>query len=263
MPLLVDGNEVRAKVDRSKLGEDERQLLDALHGKGALGEQLKKDLEKNKDRAKYKIEVQFLKARSSQAHVPNLFNVQVWESGRRLHGGGDQRMVFCGYWPGQGYTGEEECGKPISDGNFGVNHLVCPHCRREMFLDENVKKAHIKLAMDEKQDVRGLRKMPIANPLLLGKLSPGPMSIFLAKIFRNLDSNADIYVKFHATDIRHQGITSLETDAAKVKQYEKARAARTERGENRGLLIYPLTNIIRDTLAGATLEGRLKALILA
>lgn len=263
MPILIDGTDVVRQDPSKPLGDDERQILDALHGRGALGAQLKKDLAQHKEKAKYKIEVQFMKARSSQAHVPNLFNVQVWESGRRLHGGGDQRMVFCGYWPGQGFHGEEECCKPIEDSNFAVNHLVCPHCQREQFLDPETKKAHIQAALEDGQDTSGLLRMPIVNPMLVGKLSPAPMSRLLAKIFRNLGSSADIYVKFHPTDIRHSAITSIETDTSQIAQYEKARRDRLTRKENRGLLIYPLPNILRDVIAGATLEGRLKALILA
>lgn len=259
MPILIDGTEVVRQDPSKPLGEDEQQILDALHGRGALGEKLKKDLEREKDKARHKIELQFLKARSHRREVSNLFNIQVWESGRRLHGGGDQRMVFCGYWPGQGYTGAEECGKPISDGHFGVNHLVCPHCNREQFLDEQTKLAHIALAKKEGHDIRGLTRLPIVNPLLVGKLSSQKLAILLAKIFRDLGSNADIYVKFHPTDIRCRDVPEVK----KPDLYEKARRDRTDRKENRGLVNYPLANIIKDVSAGATLEKRLQMLLLS
>jgi hypothetical protein len=232
------------------LGEDEKQLLDALHGRGALGEKLKKDLEADKEKAKYKIELQFAAARSAKLEVPNLFQVMVWESGRRFHGGGDQRMVFCGYWRGQGYPDKEECMKPIADSNFAVNHLVCPHCGREQFLDPQVKARHIEIAREERSDVAGLERMPIVNPTLVGKLSAQPMSRLLARIFRDCGSAADLYIKFHATDIRCRDVAEVK----KADHYRKAREDRVEKKENRGLLIYPLKNIIKDTVSGKPLE---------
>lgn len=258
MPLLIEGDQVYKK-SAAPLGPDERNILDALHGQGELGERLKADLEKQKNRAKYKIEVQFGKDRSMSMLKPSTAVIMAMESGRRFHGGGDQRMVFCGYWPGQGYKDAEACGKPVKDENFAVNHMVCPHCHREQFLDPQVKKRHIQIAKQERQNVDGLLKMPIANPMLIAKMNPKNLSVFVAKIFRDLDSNADVYMKYHPTDIR--GYDAPE--AKKPDIYEKAREDRVVRKENRGLVIYPLENIIRDTLSGATLEGRLQALFLA
>jgi hypothetical protein len=183
----------------------------------------------------------------------------VWESGRRFHGGGDQRMVFCGYWSGQGFTGSEECGKPIKDENFAINHLVCPHCHREQFLDPQVKKRHIQIALDNGQDITGLKNMPVVNPMLIAKLGPKSLAIFVSKIFRDLGANADIYVKYHPEDIRGYDVSDVKKDDI----YEKARRARTEKKENRGIVIYPLENIIKDTMAGASIEGRFQALFLA
>lgn len=259
MALLIDGDKVVSSTPTKSLGEDERQLLDALHGTGPLGEKLKKDLEKQKNRAKYKIEIQFHKDRRAALHTPSLVSIMVWESGRRLHGGGDQRMVFCGYWEGQGYRDADACGKPIKDDNFAANHLVCPHCKRECFLDAQVKKAHILLAQKEGKDTSNLKRMPVVNPYFIAKMSPKPLANFIAKIFRNLDSNADIYVKYHPTDIRSHDAS----EAKKPDIYDKARLDRIERKENRGLVIYPNEHIIRDTVAGATVESRFLALLLA
>jgi hypothetical protein len=249
MAIVVDGDTVQTTTPGS-LGQDEKDILDALHGRGELGERLKKDLAANKNKAKYKIELQFMRARSAQPHVSNLFNLQVWESGRRLHGGGDQRMVFCGYWPPQGFHGEEECGKPFSDSHFGINHVVCPHCGRENFLDEMTKDVHIIDARTRGEDVKGLQKMPIVNPLLVGKLTPKQLAVLLVKTFRNCDGNADLYIKFHPTDIRCRDVPEVK----KPDLYDKARADRNEVAENRGKVSYPLDRIIRDTVGGASLE---------
>lgn len=257
MAIIING--ANPPASNKALGPEEAQLLDALHGRGELGERLKKDLERTKNRAKYKIEIQFDKNRSTSVFKMGTALIMVWESGRRFHGGGDQRMMFCGYWPGQGFNGSEECGKPIKDENFSINHLVCPHCHREQFLDPQVKKRHIQLAIQNGQDASGLEHMPVANPMLLAKLGPKSLAVFVSKIFKDLGANADIYVKYHPEDIRGYDIP----DAKKDDVYEKARRARTEKKENRGIVIYPLENIIKDTMAGASIESRFQALFLA
>ena len=256
MGLLIDGNQVKSS---GPMGEDERRLLDALHGRGAFGERLKKDLEKNRELAPYKIEVQFMKARSSKRETSNLAAIMVWESGRRFHGGGDQRMVFCGYWRGQGYQGEDECMMPVKDENFVRGYMVCPYCQREQFLNEKVKMGHIKLAREDRSDVSGLKKMPIANGKLLMNLSPKRMADFMSRIWHDLEGKADLYIKFHPTDIRCHDVPEIR----KPDVYERARRDRTEKKENKGFLVYPLENIIKDTVAGATIGSRFLSCILA
>ena len=57
-------------------------------------------------------------------------------------------------------------------------------------------------------------------------------------------------MKFHATDIRCRDVPEVK----KPDHYDKARRDRTERKENRGLVIYPLKNIIKDSVGGKPIE---------
>lgn len=67
----------------------------------------------------------------------------------------------------------------------------------------------------------------------------------VANIWRQLKMNADIYCKYDRDDIRYQICEK------KVGSQDARRL--------RGLFIYPLANILKDTVAGATIEGRLAA----
>lgn len=250
---------VESVESSQSLGADEQALLHALKGTGELGRRLKEDLKRSKGLAKYKLEIQFSKARSSKLETPNTAVVVAWESGRRFHGGGDQRMAFCGYWSGQGYYGEDECMAPIEDKHFGMYHTVCPTCQREQFLDPLTKKQHLLYAQREGKDLNSLAKLPVANPSYVVNLTPKKMAKFIAKRWHSLGGNADLYVKYHPTDIRCYDVDEVK----KPDVYEKARRDRTERKENRGLVVYPLANIIKDILAGAEIEGRFLALLLA
>jgi hypothetical protein len=75
------------------------------------------------------------------------------------------------------------------------------------------------------------------------------LAALVADLFRKLGDDADIYVKYHPQDIRSLAQTQgNELNEARMK---------------RALTIYPLANIIRETLGGATLESRFKALFTA
>jgi hypothetical protein len=78
-----------------------------------------------------------------------------------------------------------------------------------------------------------------------GKVTTKALANSVAKIFRQLDHSADIYCKYNREDI-HVKILEEKVGA------EKAR-------ELRGLFIYPLKNILKDTAAGASLESRFEA----
>ena len=71
----------------------------------------------------------------------------------------------------------------------------------------------------------------------------------IVKWYNKLNQSADIYIKYHPTDIRVKAMT----DAFGLE------AAR----QRRGLTIYPLANIIKDVSAGSSLKSRFKALLQA
>lgn len=230
---------------------DEEKLLEALHGQGVIGKQLR---DTKAGGAAFKLEVHFGKDRSAAPQTPSVGVITIWESGRRFHGGGDEKMYWCGFSAGGGYTGDDVCGKPIKTELFAANHVVCPSCRRENFLDPVVKQQHIEDAKIRGQDVEGLKRMPIVGGEKIFKMTPKNLSNLLARLWRDLGGNADVYMKYHASDIRCRDVPEVQ----KPDVYSKAREVR-----NDGLLIYPLERIVKDTIAGADLEKRFLAMITA
>lgn len=197
---------------------------------------------KEEGKAKYKIEVYFDRKRSPNRGALNAAMVLIWESGKKYHGGGDQKMYWCAH---------NDCGKPMSSDNFAYMHVVCPKCHREMFLDPKAKEAHAQDMMERGLDPAGVNRIPFVVGEKLVKLTAVDLATLLEKTWRQLDGDADIYVKFSPHDIRyHKGKSELEIA-------EQLRKART----NRRPLIYPLTNIIKDLHAGASLHARFVALI--
>lgn len=196
-------------------------------------------------KARYKIEVHFGKDRSISALKPSTGAVLIWESGKELHGGGDDKMYWCGY---------DDCNKPIRSTAMGAFHLVCPHCQRENFLDQISKDQHIAAVRKRGQSTRQFQAMPCIVGEKFFKLPPKKLASLLAKTWYNLDCDADIYAKYHPLDIRRRPETHgiVET----VDGIQKAR-------EKRALMIYPLKNILKDTAAGADLEVRLLAFVTA
>lgn len=67
----------------------------------------------------------------------------------------------------------------------------------------------------------------------------------IAKLWRQLDQGADIYCKYDPKDIR---VEIMEKKVGSVRAHEL-----------RGLSIYPLANILKDTAAGSSVEDRFDA----
>jgi len=85
------------------------------------------------------------------------------------------------------------------------------------------------------------------------RLTPQNWAHVVHKFFMLLEHNCDLYLKYHPTDIRYQ--TAMEM--ARKRGGEAVNKARN----NRGLNIYPLKNIIKDTSNGADLYQRILAFI--
>jgi hypothetical protein len=204
-----------------------------------LIEKTKAEAEKNAQemaaKAKYKIQVFFRSTRS--LHRPVAYTISVWESGKRLHGGGDEMMFFCRRQPDAPKPDRFEvsaarlhgadpkgCGKPFSGGLVVGDVVVCPHC--------------------------GARHKPYhVGDSIFYRTSIDKAADIIAKLWRQLEHSADIYVKYHPQDIR-------------VLTMSRGFSARKAR-ELKGLTIYPLERIIKDTAHGVTIESRFKALLLA
>jgi hypothetical protein len=127
-------------------------------------------------RAKYKIEVFFQPGRT--VNGPNLCGVMLWESGRRIHGGGDDKMFWCK----DNRQGQNEgCWGPIVSDNIKGGLAVCPKCL---------------MAVDAEllTDMRVLR------------LTTRKLADVIETIFHQLGDNADVYCKYSQDDIRYRAM---------------------------------------------------------
>ena len=175
-------------------------------------------------RAKYKIEVTFAgpdertmyKGRTVQG--PNRLGIQIWESGKRFHGGGDELMYWC---KDNRQDHDEGCWAAIPGDCLG-EIAVCPSCKRSW-------------------DPAFLTNMKIGN------VTSQTLAKDLATLFRQLGSNADVYLKFHRSDIHY---IAMERE----KGPEVAKRLK-------GMHIYPLKNILKDTMSGADVAKRFFAFV--
>jgi hypothetical protein len=216
-------------------------------GSTRVGGRIIADLEGDNKEAKatYKIEIRFGPDRSNLETKPSAGALLIWESGKKLHGGGDDQMFWCGY---------SDCDKPISSSNFALYHVVCPWCKRTNFTDENTKAGHIQHLQDERRASPGIEKLPCVADSRFFRLPPSKLAQLLVKTFRSLGSDADIYLKYHPKEIRLD-----KTELAKASTLNKLYTARMAKKP----LVYPLKNILKDTAAGADVYQRFLAMLRA
>lgn len=190
-------------------------------------EQKKAALDKlldDNDLARYKIEILF--GRGFSTIKPSHGGVSFWESGSKFHGGGDTIMHLC---PGKD-LGLSDCEGFIPDASHGYGFLVCPSCHHTW----------------EGKQVGGQ---------ILARLTVQGWAKLVLKYFMKLEMKADIYVKYHPSDIR----SAAAIEQSKQHMGDILQNARKSRRPR----IYPLKNIIKDTNAGADLEGRFLAFLRA
>ena len=196
----------------------------------AVAEKLRtfKEVFGEKINARYKIEVQFGKARSTWKPFHGAMSLYL--SGTKLNGGGDEKLYMCP---------REECSGIIlpierfvqeTATHKAIARVPCPKC--QLMWDENALVGEVFFNLTAKNWAEAIHKM-----------------------FVRLDHNADIYLKYHRDDIRHHAALEI----AKHAGGEEIAKART----TRGLHIYPLKNIIKDTGAGAQLYDRFLSFIYA
>lgn len=192
-------------------------------------------------RAKWKIQLWFKSDRSVQK--PITFTLSFWESGKRMHGGGDESAFICkhnpktmpklqkppfvaigGESPFKKKAAPEGCGSIIPGDMASGDILICPSCG-------------IKWDRDNVAD-SVMYTLPVEQACVV-----------LADWFRKLDSNCDLYLKYRPEDVRTLMM------AQNFGLHEAIR--------HKGLLIYPLAHIIKDISGGAELEKRFKTLLLA
>lgn len=179
-----------------------------------------------KVQAKYKIEVQFGKARSTWKPFHGAMSLYL--SGTKLNGGGDEKLYLCPredcygiILPIDRVVEETKQGKAIA-------RVPCPSC--QVMWAENALVGELFFNLPAKAWAEAVLKM-----------------------FARLDHNADIYLKYHPDDIRYKASLELARHTG-GEELGKAR-------RQRGLHIYPLKNIIKDSGAGAQLYDRFLAFI--
>lgn len=195
-------------------------------------------------KARYKIEIQFGQDRSMSSLKPSVGVMLCWESGKRFHGGGDDLMYWCGY---------PDCDTPMSTENFTDYFAVCPTCHREQFLDGPDKLQHIEDARKRGINTGSLEQLPVVSDTKFFRLPPPKIAEVIEKVWIKLGFNADIYLKYHPSDIRYR------SSEMTTKTYDELKKVR----RMRGLHIYPLARILKDTAAGADPRRRFLAFITA
>lgn len=163
--------------------------------------------------AKFKIEIQFGKNRSTWK--PFAGALSLYLSGTTLNGGGDEKLYMCP---------RDDCnGIIFPDERLGAQ-VLCKTCG--MMWPEN--------------NIIGEKLFNLAVP---------DWAHVILTHFRRLDHHADIYLKYHPTDIRYMTMMEIARQTKRGEIVDQAR-------RNRGLSIYPLRNIVRDTAHGADMYKR-------
>ena len=212
-----------------------------------LEENFRKAIEKERKAAeeasrlkgKYKIQIWFKSDRSMSK--PIAFSLSAWQSGKRLHGGGDEMMFLCRRHAtarsvapfevaakiGNNYRAKPTkrgCGLFIPGENSVNGRILCPHCGTSHAAEEVGDAVFYRLTADKAAKV-------------------------LVDWYYKLESCADLYAKYSPLDPR----------TIMMAQAYDPRVAR----QKKGLTIYPFHNIVTDISNGSTLENRFKAFILA
>lgn len=148
---------------------------DALERASKIKDDEVHDLGSKEISAKYKIEVYFGPKRTHNG--PNIVKISFWESGRRLHGGGDDLMYMC-----RDVDDEKlGCGGIFTSDLVKGPVAICPFCKKAVYAEKCT---------------RGL----------VGKKTTMDLAKELAKFWLQLESNADIYCKFDRDDVRYLAI---------------------------------------------------------
>ena len=184
--------------------------------------------------AKFKIEIHFNKNRTTSG--PNTAAITIFESGARLNGDGDELVYLCSQRDtGLALNAPHQKDRTVVRGYDGCGNIICGNqLRGGAAICTNCESI--------------INSEQLTSTLLV-HLTTKKLSALVTDIFRRLDSNADIYIKYHPTDIRAQALNNPH-------DMDKSRMSR-------GLTIYPLFNIIKDTTSGSSVENRFEALFSA
>lgn len=236
-------------------------------------------------RAKHTIEIRFGKHRR---HDYAVARIDLWVNDYIPIGSGDNpqgktigtdHMFLCGY---------PDCGKPIDSKYVGAavssyviqnaqegarwdlvqgHWAICPHCN-EANRNNNGRQvasaefAGYKLSKDTGRlmaasnntyirDPNTGIKYPTIRDCIMVAATPDHIATLLARLWDDLEGDADLYLKYNPQAIREQMSQG-------VFNY-----VRPNWDEEEELAIYPVENILKDTLHGASLQGRFKSFIMS
>jgi len=199
--------------------------------------------------ADYKIQVMFAKGRTTQG--PNACGIQIWESGRKLHGGGDTLSRWCA----EKDLFDPKTGKLTRRGTGGCGGLIPDYMVRPGTGQSKQGGGAAKQLLAQCPHCGAVIPAEFTTDVMLLKMTTDDLADVLAKLWRDppekggVGGEGDIYLKFSPHDIRYQAVVSK-------LGMQKAR-------ELRGLSIYPLANILKDTAAGSALTERFRAFLKA
>lgn len=186
--------------------------------------------------ADYKIQIWFRTDRVLFGE--STFTLSAWESGKRLHGGGDELMRICERLPDAPRAADDDvlgmadkdiaarggCRKFIPGGLAVYGRLQCPHCSMHHY----------------------------AEHIATGKLYRATMTDaakILEEWWRRLDCRASLYAKYQPTDPRSQ---AMQTEHGYAKAMEL-----------KGLTVYRLQSILKDTENGREVANAFRAFLTA
>lgn len=225
--------------DREKAGEDTTVVmsgeeLEQLERRiKAMDKLLQEDV-----RATYKLEVQFGKGRAGRgirSAQPFAGVMSAWLSGSKFHGGGDEKIFECA---------DPDC-----------RAWILPHQITQKTVVRKVNGADVEefMSLSYCGECAKIWRSEQTTGERLYKLTEQNWAYAILQMFQRLGMDADIYLKYHPVDVRYKAAMEL----ARNRGGEELAKAR----KNRGLHIYPLRNIIKDTKHGSDLYGRIRAFI--
>jgi hypothetical protein len=211
---LLGAPDIPMSEEEKGILEEKKKALDAVFDSGEL--------------ARFKLEVMFSHRHSGRTPTPG--TVTFWESGNKLHGGGDSKLYVCDSADAE--LAKQGCKGFLPDSANGLRFIVCPHCQKLWNAQDVVGEVFYRLPLERWADV-------------------------LLSWFRRLEMRADIRIKYAKDDIRV--VSANEQEKQRMGDLlQKARSF-----DRRPVYIYPLKNIIKDTSSGADLRGRILAFLKA
>lgn len=204
-------------------GADDVRLTDEVQ---ARLDALFKESQIDTVQAEYKLEVVFVGRKTNEA-FPGM--ITAWKNMGQITGGGDAVVYFCPNLIDK--NGETKtCSGPLDLRWVQKEASLCPRCRRTA-------------------NPKDLAGQVGAHHTLQG------WSNLITRMWLNLDGNCDLRLGLFETNIHSRTDDILK--ARGLQAADRLDQARVDRKWS----IYPLKNILKDTGAGADLQGRFRSFI--